>query len=449
MSLNVFAGWAFGYKFLDAHLYSNPNYKDSNTVLFSNNGNDNYPTAQFYQVAETNRQSRNLGPALVRLISTDVRMIMGKHGTSGTTNATPSGVGNNLDNIVGDSYLKSASVTAHPSGINNNQPGDVIIGFFKPLHEAFDGDNYSNQSYFMVVNGLSDATATSSATQQTIRLTFNFGSSAINSLQRLSRSTGTVEVVSLVSDGNGAYHLDLTLDGGTGDLFKYNTGAPFVGFYTNEVPCLEVTPVTQTVGAAADTATFTVSNTGSGSMAWTASVTSSSSWLTITSGASGTNSGSIVVSFTKNTVPVTRSATVTVIADGATNSPIEVTVTQSAADLIPGDANKDGMVDVGDLGILAANYGGSNKTWAMGDFNNDGIVDVGDLGILAANYGKGSSTSGMNFDADYAKVFGTTDSSMISEESADDDNNSICTSLGLSLVAGLAMLGLMIVKLEE
>jgi hypothetical protein len=146
---------------------------------------------------------------------------------------------------------------------------------------------------------------------------------------------------------------------------------------------------------------------------------------------------------------VTRSATVTVIADGATNSPIEVTVTQSAADLIPGDANKDGMVDVGDLGILAANYGGSNKTWAMGDFNNDGIVDVGDLGILAANYGKGSSTSGMNFDADYAKVFGTTDSSMISEESADDDNNSICTSLGLSLVAGLAMLGLMIVKLEE
>lgn len=27
----------------------------------------------------------------------------------------------------------------------------------------------------------------------------------------------------------GTYRLVLTLDGGTGDLFKYNTGAPFVG----------------------------------------------------------------------------------------------------------------------------------------------------------------------------------------------------------------------------
>lgn len=60
---------------------------------------------------------------------------------------------------------------------------------------------------------------------------------------------------------------------------------------------------------------------------------------------------------------------------------------------IPGDANNDGMVDVGDLGILAGNYGmQSGATWAQGDFNNDGAVDVGDLGILAGNYGTGSVT---------------------------------------------------------
>jgi hypothetical protein len=105
-----------------------------------------------------------------------------------------------------------------------------------------------------------------------------------------------------------------------------------------------------------------------------------------------------------------------------------------------GDANGDGMVDVGDLGILAANYGGSNKTWAEGDFNGDGKVDVGDLGILAANYG----SSGSGFEADYAKVFGTDDS--------EDDTESIstlCSSLGLSLIAGLALMGMMLIKLDE
>jgi hypothetical protein len=53
-----------------------------------------------------------------------------------------------------------------------------------------------------------------------------------------------------------------------------------------------------------------------------------------------------------------------------------------------GDANMDGMVDVGDLGILAGNYGASSGAiWRGGDFNNDKAVDVGDLGILATNYG--------------------------------------------------------------
>ena len=53
----------------------------------------------------------------------------------------------------------------------------------------------------------------------------------------------------------------------------------------------------------------------------------------------------------------------------------------------PGDANGDGAVDVGDLGILGENYGQSGMDWAHGDFNGDGSVDVGDLGILGANYG--------------------------------------------------------------
>jgi len=79
------------------------------------------------------------------------------------------------------------------------------------------------------VNGLTDPSGSAAGCRQQIRLYFNFGTSGITSLQRMRRSDGQVETVNLVSDGGSLYHLDLQLDGGTGDLFKYNTGAPFVG----------------------------------------------------------------------------------------------------------------------------------------------------------------------------------------------------------------------------
>ena len=54
----------------------------------------------------------------------------------------------------------------------------------------------------------------------------------------------------------------------------------------------------------------------------------------------------------------------------------------------PGDANNDGYVNVGDLGILAGNWGQSPRTWAQGNFTTpDTVVDVGDLGVLAGNWG--------------------------------------------------------------
>jgi hypothetical protein len=113
---------------------------------------------------------------------------------------------------------------------------------------------------------------------------------------------------------------------------------------------------------------------------------------------------------------------------------------------VPGDANYDGMVDVGDLGILAANYGGSGKTWAQGDFNGDNLVDVGDLGILAAHYGEGVSNAMLDFETDYAKAFGTT---VDDTEGEATDSSSMCSALGLPLIAGLALMSLMLVKLED
>ena len=59
-------------------------------------------------------------------------------------------------------------------------------------------------------------------------------------------------------------------------------------------------------------------------------------------------------------------------------------------EVLPGDANLDGLVDVGDLGILGSHYGETvGVGWTEGDFNTDGEVNVGDLAILGAHYQDG------------------------------------------------------------
>ena len=53
-----------------------------------------------------------------------------------------------------------------------------------------------------------------------------------------------------------------------------------------------------------------------------------------------------------------------------------------------GDANRDGIVDFGDLVALAQNYNSEEEglTSATGDFNADGVVDFNDLVVLAQHY---------------------------------------------------------------
>ena len=63
-------------------------------------------------------------------------------------------------------------------------------------------------------------------------------------------------------------------------------------------------------------------------MPWTASVISGSDWLTITSGSSGSNSGTITCGYAANTGTTSRIATIRVTASGATGSPSDVTVKQ-------------------------------------------------------------------------------------------------------------------------
>ncbi len=230
--LNNFSAWAFGYKLVDSFIYDTiaDGIVGVAPIMFSGYGTAN-PTAQFYQVAETNRQSLILGPALTRLISTDLRMKMGRHEepvwwwTEEVDNDLPSGVSSWTAGA--DPYI--TSITAANLGTKNNGlPGDVIVGYFKPLAAEFTNAGHEDDVYFMLVNGLSDENGSVAETTQKIRLTFDFGASDIDSLLYIDRDVDKVLEVSLVHDGGSLYHLDWYLGGGTGDLFKFNNGGTFV-----------------------------------------------------------------------------------------------------------------------------------------------------------------------------------------------------------------------------
>ena len=95
---------------------------------------------------------------------------------------------------------------------------------------------------------------------------------------------------------------------------------------------LAISPLSRTVTKDAGSTTFSVSNTstGAGAMPWTAAVTAGGDWLSITSGASGTNAGTITCAYTAYTGTTSRTGTIQVTAPGATGSPMEVIVVQGA-----------------------------------------------------------------------------------------------------------------------
>ena len=117
-----------------------------------------------------------------------------------------------------------------------------------------------------------------------------------------------------------------TSGGGIGPMQTANVTVTQEG--TSAQVILFVSPDIRNVGKDAGTTTFSVSNAGGGLMPWVAHVASGSSWLQIQSG-SGTNEGTITCSFDANTGTSSRTGTIQVFAQGATDSPKTVTVTQT------------------------------------------------------------------------------------------------------------------------
>jgi hypothetical protein len=281
-NLNTNGALAFGATYL-----ADFTYNTGATSLFDRYPNDPthgagdlLPNAIYQRQAIINAQARNLGKALVRLQpvddqagqsfgtngayvsgahTTNMMIVQGKHLDANNNvqfNALPGGfvvdpsASSDPSKVSysdwvttgNDPYLNGGFVLNRPNNYgvvnkgtkNDGLPGDVIISWFKPLDESFDGPDFNDERYFMVVNGLTGPDGTAADYKQEIKLDFNFTGTTINSLQRLDENTGEVVTVPLELLTGSRYRLTLDLDGGMGALFKFNDGAPFIGI--DQVP---------------------------------------------------------------------------------------------------------------------------------------------------------------------------------------------------------------------
>ncbi len=105
----------------------------------------------------------------------------------------------------------------------------MIISWFRPLDESFDGPNFNNEIYMMVVNGLTDTTGPAADCTQEIKLTFDLTSNPnVTGITLLDPETGELHDAPLTRIKSRS-QLILNLVGGGAALFKFNDGAPFVG----------------------------------------------------------------------------------------------------------------------------------------------------------------------------------------------------------------------------
>ena len=236
----------FGAKFFSDFTY-NPSSGSLFTKIFNGSGDlQTNANGLYAEMAEVNKQVRNWGNSVVRLTpimtegipgnTTSILYIRGKD-ANGNLSPIPEGFVGDQDtggaNAAytdwvyqrNDPYLRGWAVTNKAGVKNNGNPGDVLISWFNPVDESFDGPDYASETYMMVVNGLSDPTGTAADCLQEITLNFN---SNIGALEMLNPQTGLVELQQLPLT-NGVRQLVLNLKGGEAALFKFADGAPFVG----------------------------------------------------------------------------------------------------------------------------------------------------------------------------------------------------------------------------
>ena len=126
----------------------------------------------------------------------------------------------------------------------------------------------------------------------------------------------------------------------TASKYSFNSGSSWttyasgviisvLGGTPTETAVLTAVPLIRNMVSDSGSAVIDISNTGTGTMAWTAEVTTGGAWLSITDGASGSNGGTITLAATANTGEE-RTGVVTITSAGTAGSPETVDVVQAA-----------------------------------------------------------------------------------------------------------------------
>jgi hypothetical protein len=280
---------AFNAKFFTDFVY-NAGATSLFDILPNGYSGDLYTNALYLEQADANRRALNLGKALMCLkpiyemhnpndvnpppgpassdpnipdgIVTSIMILRGRYVSGGVTNATTMPNSFTIDpqeqsnaanptslmyswweSDKNDPYFRGWSVTNKAGVKNNGLPGDVMIAWFKPLDESFDGPNYTNEIYMMVVNGLTDTNGTAADCMQEIKLSFL---TTLTNVVMLDPETGQLQTNTLPIVGTRP-QITLDLNGGDAALFKFADGAPFVGHITPQTPKLSVTNQTGAV----------------------------------------------------------------------------------------------------------------------------------------------------------------------------------------------------------
>lgn len=146
-------------------------------------------------VASANQEILNLGKSLRHLTSTDWRFL------SGGVSTTPAEM-SAWNASAGNGLIDAISI-----GGPSLSRKDGLVGYFTDD----DGDDY-----FMLANTYHGDSLDAAAAAVSFTITFD---SAVDTIWRLNRLTGLVEQINLTNS-----ILNLTLPGGTGDLFKFGDG---------------------------------------------------------------------------------------------------------------------------------------------------------------------------------------------------------------------------------
>lgn len=247
----------------------------------------------------------------------------GSGGNSGTINISFS-QNTDCNQRIGTIAITASGATGSPISVTVTQAGNSTPTLSVTPSNQNVSASAGNTSFNVLNTACGNMNYTSSVTSGSSWLSITGGGSGGN--------TGTINVsYTQNSDCNQRIGtITITASGATGSPISVT-----VTQAGNSTPTLSVTPSNQNVSASAGNTSFNVLNTACGTLNYTSQINPGSEWLTITSGGTGSNSGTINVSYTQNTGSSLRVGTITVTAAGATGSPVSITVTQSATSPIP------------------------------------------------------------------------------------------------------------------